>query len=266
MYPFPNCGHNLTIPELQQHRYDQLRTERTYLLGVLQKENEKATDLLRKLRPLEDTLSLARSNHLHRAAKKELGWLRRRIKEGARQEENILTRLDQVSHEIQSQERRNQIHPDRSNGFQITSNHRHLGVFVQGEAGPARLNPLSRVFQPQRYSVPQPSWILQPAPQVNETNNYFGPLSNLPTASGLPTQLYDHAEKSPSEDISGKVEQVVEYETYQQPTVIHRSSSMNGAEFDMLATEVTFPSTPQLKRRSLPVVGDMRLNMRMGGK
>lgn len=123
-------SYGLSTPPQPPRRLEELYAERSYLLSNLQQENFKATDLLRKLPPLEETLTPSHSSQTRRRARKQIGWLRYRINETTRQERTIMNRLRQLAQEIRSRERCNQIESEqRRYGSNISSpyyNMQHL--------------------------------------------------------------------------------------------------------------------------------------------
>ena len=246
MYPLPNLNHNLEISSLYARPFDQLHAERTYLLGVLQIENEKAIHLLRRIRPMEDTLSLTQNASLRRAAKKEVGWLRSRIKESTLQEKHILARLGQISHEIQSQDRRYQFQKKQSSGpAALTCG--QLNGYVAKDMTPTSLNPLSPAFQPQGIPFPQPR-IGQPKIQINGYDDYFGPLATIHSASDTTVEGHNYEKESKDslkEDHSSSNRKIL-----RRPTLDSRSLSLNSAECEILATNIPSLSHPKLKRRA----------------
>lgn len=119
--PMTSNSYGLFIPPSQPHPFEGLHAEQFYLLNILQQENIKATDLLRKLLSLEDILLVSQIVHTRRT-RKQMGWLRYRINEIIRQEQFILNRLGQLAQEIQTQERCNRIeHGQRHHGGALTA-------------------------------------------------------------------------------------------------------------------------------------------------
>ena len=95
--------------EPSSFRIEELHAQRSYLLSNLQQENLKATDLLRKLPGLEETLTRSQTSTGRRRARKQIGWLKYRINETTRQETTILNRLNQLAQEIASKESQSRI-------------------------------------------------------------------------------------------------------------------------------------------------------------
>ena len=93
--------YGLFIPQSQPRSFEELHAERSYLLGSLQQHNFKATELLRRLAILEETIITSEEYHIRRRTRKQIGFLRHRINDTTHQEMTILNRLGQLSHEIQ---------------------------------------------------------------------------------------------------------------------------------------------------------------------
>lgn len=151
-----------------------LQAERTYLLSTLQAENSQATNLLRRVAPLEETLSLPQETGIRRSAKKQLGWLKHQIKEATRQEKAILAQLGQVSHEIQSRERWNQIESERQQHLQALNSLNVQSIYEGGQ--PMQFNPLSPEFRP--HGVLVPKWIPH-----NPIQSQWDPYSDTSTSN-----------------------------------------------------------------------------------
>ncbi|KAE9371491.1 hypothetical protein N431DRAFT_508133 [Stipitochalara longipes BDJ] len=110
----PSQDRRFHIPPPHPRFFDELHSERTYLLDCLQIENHKATELLRSLPPLEERLVQNDDPSFERRrVKKRLGWLRHQLVETNRQEKRMLARLGQVTFEIQTRERWTQIEFER---------------------------------------------------------------------------------------------------------------------------------------------------------
>lgn len=97
------------LPSGISNSFIDLYTERTYLLSTLQAHNCQATEILRKIPPLEEKLRGDRDPPLpqaiRRRVRKQIDWFTHRLDETTRQEQTILARLEQVNYEIQSRER-----------------------------------------------------------------------------------------------------------------------------------------------------------------
>lgn len=93
--------------------FDELQTERSYLLNSLQREDYKATELLKKIRDLQEGFQGVVEGPICRNLKKKLGYLKSRMSQCTKQEKMILARLGQVTYEIQSKERWNRIEYER---------------------------------------------------------------------------------------------------------------------------------------------------------
>ena len=172
--------YGIATNEPQPRSFADLQAERAYLLNILQGENDRATNLLRRVPPLEEILRLTEEPSIRRSAKKQLGWLKHQIKETTGQEKAILSQLGQVSHEIQSRERWSQIEHERQQHLQALNNLNVQTIFDGGLS--MQFNPLSPEFQPQGMSFTQ--WIPQSAqPQ------YWNPI--IYEYSGRPVRDYN---------------------------------------------------------------------------
>ena len=97
--------YGLTSLDPLPHNLPELQAERTYLFNSLNAEIHKATDLLRRIPPLEHSLLGDGTSSQKRKTRKHLGWLKHRFQEASRQERTILQRLGQLTWEIQHRER-----------------------------------------------------------------------------------------------------------------------------------------------------------------
>jgi hypothetical protein len=110
----PPRGHSFHIPQPFPRSFDELHTERLYLIDCLQSENHKATEFLRTIATLGEKLVEENDSFRGRKkAKKRLRWLRHRLNETNRQEKRVLAHLAQLTLEIQTTERRTQVEYER---------------------------------------------------------------------------------------------------------------------------------------------------------
>jgi len=239
--PFKN-SYRLNFPAQRPRSLEQLQAERAYLLGILQRENEKATEFLRRIPPLEETILLSHNSHVRRAVKKQLGWLKYRIRETISQEKSIIARLGELSFDILSRERWNQIENKRRQRFLALDNHQRL--FAQSMAS-TQFNPSSPEFYPPGYGP----WIAGPQ-QAQRQYRFEEPVwqpSNY--LSELPAQTCNQ-ELNPFDD--EKLNNVaLPMEPEARYAIAYRPSSMNSAEFDVLTTKTQRLSLPQ-RRHSSP--------------
>lgn len=111
-YGFPQPPYaDLWAPWIRS--FEELQVERSYLISSLQREDSKATDLLKKIRYLQESCHDAMEGSVHRKLKKQLGHFKNRMCQCTKQEKTILARLGQVTYEIQSKERWNRIENER---------------------------------------------------------------------------------------------------------------------------------------------------------
>ena len=109
MFPFMASYNGNFNPGLQHANLEELYAQRWYLLSNLRQENLKATDLLRKLPTLEESLTQSQTSTIRRRLRKQIKWVMYRINEATCQEKTILIRMNQLTQEIASLERQNQI-------------------------------------------------------------------------------------------------------------------------------------------------------------
>jgi hypothetical protein len=242
--------------ELHLSPFDHLHAERGYLLSVLQEENDKATEFLRRVQPLESSLTITTSHSLRRSLKKQLGWLRCRIRETSRQERSILTRLGQLAYEIQARDRQNQIQYERILSAQP-------GMYYHWNQGTSQmvlnplplnhvsLNPLTPAFQPQEsilqytslpshrrlFDVNQSHYESQLFPEgIQKTTSepYNG--GEFP----FPRQTFENGSPSARSEIPLR------------PEISHRCSSMSSVDFNGSPANSTFSTSQRPRRRSFP--------------
>lgn len=92
-------------PFAQSLSFEDLVSERSYLLNSLQNEDRTATELLKRIASLQDNLNLGLEIPARKKTTKTLGWLKYRLLETNTQEKSILNRLGQISYEIQHRDR-----------------------------------------------------------------------------------------------------------------------------------------------------------------
>ncbi len=111
-YCFPQPSY-ADVPTPQLRSFEELQVERSYLINCLQREDSKATELLKKIRHLQDTSHGATDGSVHRKLKRQLGHFKSRMCQSTKQEKMILARLGQVTYEIQSKERWSRVENER---------------------------------------------------------------------------------------------------------------------------------------------------------
>jgi hypothetical protein len=112
VYSLPQPSH-VEFPLPPSRSFDELQVERSYLVNSLQREDLKATELLKKIRHLQDACHDVIEGPLQRKLKKQLGHFKNRMCQCTKQEKTILARLGQVTYEIQSKERWSRIENER---------------------------------------------------------------------------------------------------------------------------------------------------------
>jgi hypothetical protein len=241
---------NMPMPEPQPRSFEELHTERSYLLASLQQENFKATDLLRKIPPLEQGLVQTQMPQVRTKTKKQLGWLRYRIDEITRQEKAILARLGELTYEIQSRERWCQIESEQRLHEQLLDSH----LTLWGDMQQRQVNTGSLALQPQGYPVPYATWSTAPFIEQKPANGLQPSIQSYAPEppithrymSELPAQTYDRNDAPTlNENLDSQAL------GYRRPSLLHRSSSMNEADMDTLATSSIYEPPPKAKRNSL---------------
>jgi hypothetical protein len=230
-----------------------LHAERFYLLSSLEHENLKAITLLRQIPPLEE--QLAQAHHGARKIKKQIGWLRSRLEEATRQEETILARLGQLTHEIQITERWSQIENERRE-WQC----RTIMGMSQGIGG-LQLNAATPEFQPR---APCPPW--SPLHWSAEQQQFSYGQLNWPGIAQAPEFDWREIPPTPfpirssesqdcSEDVAPGDMKGANGELL-RPLLHHRPASFSDARLAILetSTKYLYPPTSMLtlKRHGLP--------------
>ncbi|OTB19858.1 hypothetical protein K445DRAFT_18402 [Daldinia sp. EC12] len=90
---------------LHPRPFQELHTERMYLLERLQQYNRRALELFRRIPVVDEQQKNAKTPYEDRRAKKLRGWLRHRISDTVEEERKTLARLSELHVEIQCQER-----------------------------------------------------------------------------------------------------------------------------------------------------------------
>jgi hypothetical protein len=239
--PMKKYSYGIGVPEPQPRTFDVLHTERAYLLSCLQQENGKATELLKRILPLEEILVFTQVSHERRPAKKHLGWLRCRIKETTRQEKAILARLGQLSYEIQSRERWTQVESERQQHFHCSRN-----VLSQGTQN--MFNASLSESQPQTFSMPYATGLAQ---QYHGYEDHIWQPSIQNYASELSAEGNSGLDNlSCSGDLEYPAEAVGNDCAQKHPTTL-RSSSMTRADLDVMVEGNPCASITHTKRHSL---------------
>jgi hypothetical protein len=244
---------NLNDPRNSIRSSDALHAERSYLLSSLEHENLKAVALLRQIPPLEEQLAQAHPGS--RKIKKQIGWLKSRLEEATRQEETILARLGQLTHEIHIRERWIQIENERREWQCQTI----MGI-SQGIGG-LQLNAATPEFLPRS---PYPLW--GPRQWSAEQQHFSYGRLNWPGIAPAPEFDWQEILPTPfpikrpesqdcSEDIApGDTKR--EHGELLRPLLSHRSASFNDAKLKVLETSTKYLYPPAsmltLKRHSLP--------------
>lgn len=234
--------------------FDELHTERSYLLDCLQIENRKATELLWSIPPLEEMLVQNDENSVERRyVKKRLGWLRHRLTETNRQEKRILGRLGLLAFEVQTRERWTQVEFERRQ----REVELYTGLFGMQQRP---LNPESPAFQPMGYQVPDTPPASETWQQWQSRDGQKGCEGNYqPTTYASCSQSLELAtDRSPSSEMSPgntTTRPGLSREPSKSPRshLMQRSSSLNDAAggLKIFSTNTTFAYAHKDKRLSL---------------
>ncbi|KAI0152302.1 hypothetical protein F4776DRAFT_601046 [Hypoxylon sp. NC0597] len=98
---------------LQPRSFDELHTERMYLLEMLHQCDRRAFDLFGLVPVVEERTRQAENQDDRKQAKKHRGWLRHRIVDIVEEEKKILARLSELHVEIQCRERWSRVEMER---------------------------------------------------------------------------------------------------------------------------------------------------------
>jgi hypothetical protein len=187
-YPMFQNGfnnHGLDILNSIPPAINNLHRERAYLLDSLQHENLKATQLLRKLTPLEEYIKREYYPFNKSKMRKQVSWLKRRLNKMSQQEKAILAQLGQVAYQIQMRERSTQL----QNEFLTQAQWLPINYdFSIEQIQDRRLNPAVPPFQPRAFGpnhVPATVWQQQ---YHQEGHNWQEYTSDLP-------REYDYSEE-----------------------------------------------------------------------
>jgi hypothetical protein len=217
------------IDEFNPRYIEDLRTERTYLLNLLRVENEKATELLSRIPFLEWGVVDNTVPPLRRKMRKQLGWVRHRLRETTQQEQAIMIRLGQLMGEIQWAEN------CRAHSETECHHYQQLYDAAVHSMQSFQLNPTTPIFQAEGYYFPVTSGTLP-----NNTNNL-----GIRTNGQDTLQLTAHrgvASYLRTSTLEGNEEKLMEYGIACEPTrtacarpeLSQRSSSLSivGSLFD----------------------------------
>ncbi|KAI1083581.1 hypothetical protein F5B20DRAFT_411659 [Whalleya microplaca] len=97
---------------LNPRSFEELHTERSYLVEMLQQHDRQALELFKRLAPVAEQVEEGNEDEQKRA-KKHQGWLKNRIAETVKEEKSILMRLSELHVEIQCRDRWSQVERDR---------------------------------------------------------------------------------------------------------------------------------------------------------
>jgi hypothetical protein len=235
-----NCG--LSIPVLHQPRLEELQAQRSYLLSNLQQENFKATDLLRKLPALEETLTRSQSSTVRRRSRKQIGWLRYRINETTLQERAIMNRLGQLGQEIWSREMWNQIESGRKRYESTPSSPVVVGYDMQRMC----ISPVTPPFHLQEYPFPY----VPTTQQKHEAGDFHWGQSFHSHVSEMPSEICTPINPKTThcpDSTPGSDTQIIATASSISLTRGQRSSSMSSVDVKLSTTKI--PQTPSSKMK-----------------
>jgi hypothetical protein len=231
-----------------------LYAERSYLLSSLEHENVKAEGLLHQIPLLEK--GLAQDHHGARKIRKQIGWLKSRLGETTKQENILLQRVRQLTHEIQSRERCTQMDNERRE-LQCLE---FMGL--PQVIGGLQLNTATPEFHPQapcpRWSPVQWSAQQQPASYggLNCQGIALAPEFEWQKIPPTPFQTENSESQDRSEEDVSPIDAKGANGELLRPLLPHRPASFNDAKLEVLetCTKYLYPpaATLKLKRQSLP--------------
>lgn len=192
----PNNEHSASLPPIPPS-FGELDHERSYLLNCLQHENFKATELMRKITPLEEDLingnlpSAGNVLSTKRKVRNQLGWFKNRLEQTARQERSILARLGQLTFQIQKRVRATQIE-DEYREFEALRRDGLLNNYNSNMLPMQQMPPNFGPCYPTQYA---PNQILPPVPEWQQQQGDYSWQQSTPE---------DPSEDPHSEEISPK--------------------------------------------------------------
>ncbi|KAG9227963.1 hypothetical protein BJ875DRAFT_530871 [Amylocarpus encephaloides] len=233
--PSSNMQTIVSNPGLTETRsIKDLRFERLYLLNSLRHENEKATNLLTRILPLEGVLAQDGISQVRRRMRKQLGWLRHRLNETNRQQQAVMIRLNQLNDEISVVERSYKAEFERCQ-YQLLHENAMAAMRL------LHLDPTTPSFQPQGYIFPR-----------IESLNVKGRPSKSRVLKGASTAACENVSphtktiEDPADELSpirGEFENCL---------FSRRPSSFDSTAFEALFNE--FRPEPVMRRQSLPYI------------
>ncbi|KAH7360075.1 hypothetical protein BKA65DRAFT_178471 [Rhexocercosporidium sp. MPI-PUGE-AT-0058] len=225
-----------------QRTIEELYLEQTYLLDSLHAQSQSATQLTHKIPHLESKLRQPNLRPLHRKFRKQLGWVKSRLRQCMLQEQTISSRLDQLSSEIQTRERWTLA--EQEHQLQEMYRHDHALGYQQGLREGLHMrtpwDPEQPAFQPQGYfpQISWPQWQLEQSPDATDERSSC-PSEFLEIRSG---------EVSPRGSLRQEYA-VVKYNSH-RPELLRRSASMDNVNPGSLTTNTLFVKNSAPRRHS----------------
>lgn len=229
--------YGLFIPQPQPRSLEELHAERSYLLSSLQQENIKATNLIRKLLPLEETLVLSEISHVRRRTRKQIGWLRYRISEITRQEMTILNSLGQLGQEIQSRESWNQVQCEKLQSEQSFNNQ----VIVCQQMQQLNFTPITPQHQLQEYPFP---YMQTPLQQQYEAGGYSWHQKVFDYTADMPSQISSPMKPSGDQCLAENLASNSERNDLATATLYESTEGQRCSSMNILDVELTKTHTP----------------------
>lgn len=203
--------------------FEELQIERLYLLNCLQHEDIKATELLRNIQFVHDEFGHGSELRGNKSRRRQLRYLKHRIRECTEQEKAIIVRLGHVTYDIQYRERLIYIENERLY---------HLNCYETQQMQQVKLNATCPAF------IPQIIWTQQAvAADADGVNSCAG--------YPRPVEIHENASQRRVSNISWMLDQ-------SSPA----SSSLAASRPQSASTTIPTVIKAKEKRLSMP---DMRL-------
>ncbi|CZR63438.1 uncharacterized protein PAC_13335 [Phialocephala subalpina] len=231
--------------------FDELDHERSYLLDCLQHENFKATQLLRRITPLEEDLiidnvsSIGNRVSTKRNMRNQIGWFKSRLEETARQERRILVRLGQLTFQIQKRVRSTQVEDeyrefDTLRRSALLNYNKNMTPMQQMQPSFAPCYPTQ--FTPTQTLSTVPEWQQQHGDYSWQQNTHEVPPGNPHSKeiSPMDTPRSDSVDTGTPKD--------------RRPSYFRRTVSMGDADLDSSCSKHGHICKHMVKRLSLPII------------
>ncbi|KAI0014275.1 hypothetical protein F4779DRAFT_612567 [Xylariaceae sp. FL0662B] len=220
---------------LRPRSFEELHTERSYLLEMLQQQDRQALELYRRLPHVEEQIERCNDPDGVKRAKKHQGWLKNRVAETVKEEKGILTRLSELYVEIQCRDRWYQVERDR----EARRMQQHYPLPGYGTLPPAMPAPPLQLYTPQPLVLCPCGWY--GVHYHDNSTAYYGPRpGSYQTPSQPPAQNNTTINPQGHDGAEGE-------------RTSSRGGESNGtARKHSVAVEGTSDSKPKERRMSLP--------------